>query len=98
MHNLDSQTANDVIGKVLKKYGWGIPIHDAFVVSPAAAADTRKWYEENLNNIYENREQILKDFFNSIGITNAAKEQWEAVKAKIVPFEGDFRCSGMALK
>lgn len=29
VHNLDSQVANKVIGKVMEKYGWGIPIHDA---------------------------------------------------------------------
>jgi len=29
VHNLDSQCANTVIGKVMDKYGWGIPIHDA---------------------------------------------------------------------
>lgn len=29
VHNLDSQVANVVIGKVMAKYDWGIPIHDA---------------------------------------------------------------------
>tara|TARA_R110000744_G_scaffold170264_4_gene288433 strand:- start:2058 stop:2180 length:123 start_codon:yes stop_codon:yes gene_type:complete len=40
----------------------------------------------------------LKGFFKSIGITSAAKEQWDKLKSKVVPFEGVFKASGMALK
>jgi hypothetical protein len=98
VHNLDSQVADSVIGKVMAKYGWGIPIHDAFLVSPAAAADTRMWYAEELEGIYRDRESILSNFFKSIGITGEAKQQWETLKSKIVPFEGEFKCSAMALK
>ena len=98
VHNLDSQVADEVIGKVMDKYGWGIPIHDAFLVSPAAAADVRKWYAEELTKIYENREEILRNYFKSIGITGAAIEQWETLKSKIVPLEGEFKASPMALK
>jgi hypothetical protein len=82
----------------MAKYGWGIPIHDAFLVSPAAAADTRMWYAEELEGIYRDRESILSNFFKSIGITGEAKQQWETLKSKIVPFEGEFKCSAMALK
>lgn len=98
VHNLDSQVADAVIGKVMDKYGWGIPIHDAFIVSPAAAADTRKWYAEELTKIYNSREEILKNYFKSIGITGAAIEQWDTLKSKIVPYEGEFHASPMALK
>lgn len=98
VHNLDSQVANTVIGKVMKKYGWGIPIHDAFVVSPAAANDVRKWYAEELKKIYENRDMILQGFFRSIGITSAATKQWEDLKAKIVPLKDEFVVNHMALK
>jgi hypothetical protein len=99
VHNLDSQVANKVIGKVMDKYGWGIPIHDAFIVSPAAAADVRKWYGEELEKIYENRKEILKDFFISIGISpGKAQEEWNNLKSKVVPFEGTFTASSMALK
>jgi hypothetical protein len=98
VHNLDSQVADTVIGKVMDKYGWGIPIHDAFLVSPAAAADTRKWYAQALESIYRNRDSILNNFFKSIGITDASQQQWETLKSKVVPFEGEFRCSEMALK
>jgi len=98
VHNLDSQVANTVIGKVMDKYEWGIPIHDAFIVSPAAAADVRRWYAEELEKIYNNRKQILQDYFRSIGITSAAKQQWDALEKKIVPFEGQFKASPMSLK
>lgn len=98
VHNLDSQVANTVIGKVKDKYGWGIPIHDAFLVSPAAAADVRRWYAEELEKIYANRKEILTNYFKSIGITAAAMQQWRDLEAKIVPYEGEFKASPMALK
>ena len=98
VHNLDSQVADTVIGKTMDKYGWGIPIHDAFIVSPAAASDVREWYAEELTSIYENRKTILANYFKSIGITGAAMEQWETLKSKIVPFEGEFKANPMALK
>ena len=98
IHHLDSTVMDNVMKKVIEKYQFAIPIHDAAVVSPAAAVDVRKWYAEELDDIYANRESILKGFFKSIGINASASEQWEKLKAKIVPFEGDFKCSGMALK
>lgn len=98
VHNLDSQVANTVIGKVMDKYGWGIPIHDAFLVSPAAAADVRKWYTEELGKIYMDRNQILTDYFQSIGITGAAISQWNTLKSKIVPADTWININPMALK
>lgn len=98
IHNLDSQVMNVVMEKSMEKYGWAIPIHDAAIVSPAAAADVRKWYAEELYKIWENREQILSDYFKSIGITNAAKSQWEVLKSKVDQYEGDLVVNHMALK
>ena len=98
IHNLDSQVADKVIGKVMNKYGWGIPIHDAFLVSPAAAADVRKWYAEELEEIYKNRVQIRTEFLKSIGITADHVSQWKAVTDKVVPFEGELKVNPMALK
>jgi len=98
VHNLDSQVANTVIGKVMNKYGWGIPIHDAFIVSPAAASDVRKWYAEELTKIYNDRDQILQDYFRSIGITSAAKDQWNTLKSKVEHIVGKFQANPMALK
>jgi hypothetical protein len=98
IHNLDSQVADSVIGQVMAKYGWGISIHDAFIVSPAAAADTRKWYAEELEGIQKNRKQILENYFKSIGITAASADQWNTLQAKVVPFEGEFKANAMALK
>lgn len=98
IHNMDSQVADTVIEKVMSKYDWGISLHDAFLISPAAAADVRKWYAEELNKIHVNRESVLSNFFKSIGITSAAKEQWDNVKSKVVPFEGVLSANGIALK
>ena len=88
VHNLDSQIMDTISEKLMKKYGWGLPIHDAIVCSPAAAADVRIWYGEELVKIHNNRKDILKEFFKSIGINGLAADAWEALKAKVVPFEG----------
>lgn len=84
--------------KVKEKHGWTIPIHDAFLISPAAAADTRKWYAEELQTIFANRKQILAGYFKSIGITSAAKEQWDKLMERVDKFEGDLVVNPMALK
>lgn len=97
IHNLDSQVANYVSGKLHDKYGWVIPIHDAFIVPPQAALDCRTWYAEKLTEIYNNRETILANYFKSIGISAKATKQWKEVKDAINPIS-NFKCDLMALK
>ena len=82
----------------MEKYGWLIPIHDAFLISPQAAADTRKWYAEELAAIYRDRKVILSDYFKSIGITGAAQEQLTALMSKVVPADEHIEVNHMALK
>lgn len=98
IHNLDSQVANTVIGKVMDKYGWGIDIHDAFIVHPNAALDVRRWYAQELTNIYNNRHAILANYFASIGIGAEAQAQWNTVKSLVHPLTGAFKANLMALK
>lgn len=98
IHNLDSQVADKVSEKTMEKYGWVLPIHDAFVISPAAAADVRKWYSEELWKIYLNRVAILTNYFSSIGITSAALEQWKTLQSKVVPANTSLKFNHMALK
>lgn len=98
IHNLDSQVANAVIGKVMDKYGWGIDIHDAFIVHPNAALDVRRWYTAELTKIYENRTSILNNYFASIGIGAEAQAQWNKVKELVQPVQGAFKVNLMALK
>jgi hypothetical protein len=98
VHNLDAQVADTVSKKCMAKYDWVIPIHDAFLISPAAATDVRKWYAEELVKIYNNRKDILFNYFKSIGITGAAKSQWEDLIAKVKPLEGPINVNHMALK
>lgn len=81
----------------MEKYGFCIDIHDAFLVSPIAAADVRKWYAECMDEIYENRTGILNNYFRSIGITSAAQAAWENLQKKVVPVT-NFKCRGEVLK
>lgn len=97
IHNLDSQIMDNVTAKVMEKYDWCISIHDAVTCSPAAAADVRLWYGQELEYIHNNRAEILRGFFKSVGITSEATEAWEKVKAKVQPLKGKFVIS-MPLK
>ena len=98
VHSLDSQVLNYVMEKVMEKYGWGIDIHDAILVSPEAAEDVRNWYAEELQVIYDNRKAILTNFFNSIGIRSSeAMNEWDKLMSKVVPVE-NFKASGWTLK
>ena len=99
VHNVDSQIMDAISDKVMAKYGWAVPIHDAILCSPAAATDVRIWYNEELAKLHANRKQILQGFFKSVGIDSTSNAQWEALKAKIVEFEGNFEeCLSMPLK
>lgn len=98
MHNLDSQVANSVISKVMDKYNWGIDIHDAFIVHPNAARDVRRWYSQELTNIYNNRHTILANYFKSINIGPEAQAHWDRLTQLVVPVTGAFKANPMALK
>lgn len=98
IHNRDAAVMDNVCKKVMNKYGWGIPIHDAILISPAAAADTRKWYAEELEAMHRNREAILQGYFRSIGINASAQAEWERLQSKIHQYEGELVANHMALK
>ena len=97
VHNLDSQAADYVAGKVYDKYGFCLDVHDAFILSPIAADDARRWYAEFMDKLYERREEILTNYFKSIGITGAATAAWNALLARVVPVE-NFKARGDVLK
>lgn len=98
IHNLDSQAGDSVMTKVMAKYGWGIDIHDAFIVNPEAAEDVRDWYSAELTNIHANRKTILANYFQSIGIGPEAQSKWNKVQDMVHQYTADFVCQRMALK
>jgi len=95
IHNLDGQVADYVAGKAYDKYGFCLDIHDAFVVSPLAAVDVQNWYAEKLTEVFNNRHEILKDYFESIGISNY--ERWGLLQDEITPMR-EFTCRPHVLK
>lgn len=65
IHNLDSQVANNIC----KEFdSWIIPNHDAFLINPVHTKRIKELYTKNLYEIYSNRHDILKEYFNYIGI------------------------------
>lgn len=97
VHNLDSMVADNVVKAVIAKYGWALDIHDAFLVHPSAARTTRLEYAKQMQAIYDNREVILQEYFDSIGITAAAAAKWKAIQTKIKPVT-NFKCRTTVLK
>ena len=83
IHNLDSQVADRIAGAI----SWVIPIYDAFLVHPNDAKEVRRLYSNELFAISENREVILRDYFNSIGIDlkndKRAIIEWGKLQEKI---------------
>ena len=65
IHNLDSQVANNICEKF---NGWIIPNHDAFLVNPLYANTVKEIYTSEIYNIYTKRHDILKEYFDCIGI------------------------------
>jgi len=98
VHNIDSQAANYVANKCFDKYNWIIDIHDAFIVCPEAADDVRTWYIEFMSMVHSRREEILANFFKSIGIGAESQAEWDRVKSLIQPMQGEFKPNKMALK
>lgn len=62
-----------------------------------AAEDVRQWYADEMTKLYNNREEILRNFFISIGINSSAMVAWHELSDKVVPIE-DFVCRKEVLK
>lgn len=62
-----------------------------------SATDARKHYGDKMNEIYTRRDEILTNYFKSIGITKASTQEWNELLA-VVQHMGTFTCDEMALK
>jgi len=51
-----------------------------------------------MEEVRENRGTILQNYFESVGITAAAKEQWSDMMKNVEQLPEDFQCGPMALK
>lgn len=96
VHGLDNQVIDDVMLSV----DWGFDIHDAVICNPEDGFTVRQRYADNLDNLYKNREQILNDYFQSMGIkaTPKAKKEWEELMAIVTPLDKPFVASLYAMK
>jgi len=95
VHNLDSQVADYLALKI----DWLLPIYDAFIIMPWDAEKLRLNAEYKLTEIYNRGEEILTNYFESIGIkkTNGSVKQWNRLMSKVKPVE-NFVASGYSLK
>jgi len=71
IHHLDSRVADRICNTI----DWILPNHDSFTIHPNSAFHTRKVYIRSLYEIYENRKDILRQYFDSIGITRDYPEE-----------------------
>lgn len=70
LHHLDSRVAD----YICQELDWVLPNHDAFTLHPNDASKCRKLYTDKLYEIYKNRHNILREYFDSIGIKNEYKD------------------------
>jgi hypothetical protein len=98
IHNLDSQVADKVCEKVADVGGFIIDIHDAFIINPEDGSMVREYYSDLMEQVRANRGTILEEYFESVGITAAAKEQWINMMEQVEQLPEDFQCGAMALK
>lgn len=95
VHNLDSYVADDVCDDI----DWIIDIHDAFICIAEDEVEVQTIYSNALNEIFDNGEDILAKYFESIGIdmTNPKiAKQWAKIAKKRDLTE--LKCSLNALK
>ena len=93
IHSIDSV----VMDYICKHINWIIPIHDAAIISPIDATEVRELYCGQINKIHTERQTILSEFFESIGIDSSSAMDWKRVKDAIIPAVG-FSCQPMAMK
>ena len=92
-HHLDSR----VMDYICRNINWIIPIHDAAIVSPIDAPEVRSLYCSQIDKIHNERQTILSEYFESIGIDSSSAMDWKRVKDAIIPAVG-FSCQPMAMK
>ena len=93
IHNLDSQLADFIELNT----DWCLAIYDAFIAHPADAEQIEVAYCTFMKRLHTNRKVILKDFFDSVGITTKSK-QWADLQMVIKPLEVEFIPQATALK
>ena len=64
LHHLDSRVAD----YICQELDWVLPNHDAFTLHPNDVSKCRKLYTDKLYEIYKDRHNILREYFDSIGI------------------------------
>ena len=68
VHALDSIVMNKILKKfVTEQKQWAIGIHDAVVYMPGNGRAIREEYASLLTEIYDNREEIIENYRQSIG-------------------------------
>ena len=93
-HNLDSQIADEICLEVE-----GIlPIHDAFLSHPNQTNEVKQVFCDVLREIYRNRDVILSNYFDSIGIDSKASVDWSKLQSHVKPLNEEFVPQHSALK
>lgn len=106
IHGLDGKVMNNAADAVIDQHGWVIPIHDAMVLCCESADYAREVYangrtanEPSLKYVHTNRNQILSDYFTSLGIPASKLTDWNTnVKPLIQPLQQPLVINPLVLK
>lgn len=106
IHGCDGNVMDNTTDAVIDQHSWVIPIHDAMVLCCESADYAREVYangrtpnEPSLKYIHTNRNQILSDYFTSLGIPASKLADWNSnVKPLIQPLVGALGVNPLVLK
>lgn len=98
IHHLDSRVIDVTSEKTVEKMLWALDIHDALILCAESADFAREVYAGELEKIHRDRLEILENYFESIGVTATAAQEWAKVLAVVIPLEEEFKCNKLVLK
>jgi len=91
IHNLDSQLINYIM-----KHVNGISIHDAIVLSGNQVEEAKQKAVNFMEYIYDNRKEILHNYFTSIGISDTKSKEF--IEHNVQMLNDDDVISGKCMK
>ena len=85
IHNKDSQ----ILDNITQKMDWIIPIHDAGIVTWYGATEMRKHAVEEMQNTYNNRQEIVYNYLKSINLDQSGMVKYAKLLSKITELNGN---------
>ncbi len=77
IHNRDGWNEDKTLEEIYMQYGWCLGIHDATILCPEAADTARNIYAKGCETIRNERQSIITNYFQDIGIPASAIQAYK---------------------